>query len=332
MKDFLEFLSSDIEKANLPGDGGHRNYTRLKIKAPKKKTYMLMCCGTEDSSLKDFVRIQKLLKNAQIKVPEIYKSDFKKGLLLLEDLGDVTLEQVVEKKDINSTLPLYFQAIEELICFQSTVKLQAPRFGKDFFIKETLTALENMESFYRKKFKNSKLFKTFHKGFLQDMENISSQLEEAPFTFCHRDFHSRNLMVIKEQVRTIDFQDGGYGPFCYDLTSLFYDSYVFLKEELHRKLLFFYWDRLPETLKKKIRSFERADFFIRLQFLQRGFKACGCFAGFYANGNKSTHLKYMPETLKRLEQVAQCLSYNNIASYVKTYRQQLSQPPYIDPV
>ena len=154
MKDLLEFLSSDIERVNLPGDGGHRNYTRLKTKAPQEKTYMLMSCGAEDPSLKDFIKIQRLLKEAQIKVPKIYKTDFKKGLLLLEDLGDVTLEQIVNKKNINSALPFYFQAIKELICFQSTVKLQAPRFGKEFFIKETLTALENMESFYDKKFKN----------------------------------------------------------------------------------------------------------------------------------------------------------------------------------
>ena len=326
MKDLLEFLSSDIERVNLPGDGGHRNYTRLKTKAPQEKTYMLMSCGAEDPSLKDFIKIQRLLKEAQIKVPKIYKTDFKKGLLLLEDLGDVTLEQIVNKKNINSALPFYFQAIKELICFQSTVKLQAPRFGKEFFIKETLTALENMESFYDKKFKNCNQLKTFHKGFLQDMENISNQLEKVPFTFCHRDFHSRNLMVTKEQIRTIDFQDGGYGPFCYDLTSLFYDSYVFLEEELHKKLLSSYWEKQPETLKNKINSFERADFLVRLQFLQRGFKACGCFAGFYANGGRSTHLKYIPGTLNRLEQVAQSLSYNNITSYVKTYRQKLLQP------
>lgn len=319
MKDFLEFLPPDTKKTTLPGDGGHRVYTRLKT---HEKSYMLVSCGAEDASLKDFVRIQKFLKRIQVKVPEIYKTDVQKGLLLLEDLGNVTLEQIAEQKGLNKAKSFYFQALKELIRFQTDLSVKTPRFGEDFFLRETKTALNNLESFLN--VKTGKSFKELYTGFLSDMEQVVSQLKTAPFVFCHRDFHSRNLMIIREEVRTIDFQDGGFGPFCYDLTSLFYDSYVFLSRSFQKELLSFYWDRLGKNLKQSIGSPERAELLIRLQFLQRGWKAAGCFAGFYTNERKSTHLKYISGTLKRLEETAISLSYNNIETLIKSFRQDIS--------
>ena len=317
MKDFLSFLPKNTEKIPLPGDGGHRIYTRLKT---GEKNYMLMSSGAEDPSLKDFVRIQKLLEKAKAKVPKIYKVDFQKGLLLLEDLGDRTLEQFVKIKGLSQALPLYLQAIEELVLLQTSLKITAPRFGKEFFLQETETALENMKAFYFKKLKRESFFSHYHNGFLKDMENISSQLEKTLFTPCHRDFHSRNLMLIHDgTLRMIDFQDGGFGPFCYDLTSLFYDSYVFLGKEVQKELLSAYWSAMSKPFKKPL-SFTETEFLIQLQFLQRGFKACGCFAGFYVNNGKTTHLKYIPETLNRLEKTARRLSYTSIFNYLKEYR------------
>lgn len=317
MKDFLSFLPKDTKKIPLPGDGGHRIYTRLKT---GEKNYMLMFSGKEDPSLKNFVRIQKLLEKAKAKVPKIYKVDFQKGLLLLEDLGDRTLEQFVQTKGLSQALPFYFQAIEELVLIQTNLKIKAPHFGKKFFLQETETALKNMKAFYCKKFKRENFFSRYHKGFLKDTENICSQLEKTLFTPCHRDFHSRNLMLIHDgTLRMIDFQDGGFGPFCYDLTSLFYDSYVFLREEIQKKLLSAYWDAMSKSFKKTL-SFNEMEFLIQLQFLQRGFKACGCFAGFYVNNGKTTHLKFIPETLTRLEQIAYRLSYTSILNYLKEYK------------
>lgn len=319
MKDFLEFLPQNTEKTILPGDGGHRVYTRLKT---SEKSYMLASCGAGDSSLKDFVRIQKLLKGVQVKVPEIYKIDSKKGLLLLEDLGNVTLEQVAEQKGLNEAKPFYLQALEELIRFQNDLNVKTPRFDEAFFIEETVTALNRMEAFL--KMKNKKSSKELHKGFLSDIKQVVFQLKNTPFVFCHRDYHSRNLMITQGDIRTIDFQDGGYGPFCYDLTSLFYDSYIFLSHSFQKELLSFYWNKLEKSFKQFIGSLERAEFFIQLQFLQRGWKAAGCFAGFYTNEGKSSHLKYIPGTLKRLEEIATSLSYNNIETLIKFFRQEIS--------
>src|SRR5262249_44944152 len=48
-----------------------------------------------------------------------------------------------------------------------------------------------------------------------------------PLVFVHRDFHSRNLMVLKERnPGVIDFQDALRGPIGYDLVSLLKDCYI----------------------------------------------------------------------------------------------------------
>jgi aminoglycoside/choline kinase family phosphotransferase len=54
--------------------------------------------------------------------------------------------------------------------------------------------------------------------------------EEAlaqPVAFVHRDYHSRNLMVLPAAgPGIIDFQDALVGPVCYDLVSLLKDCYI----------------------------------------------------------------------------------------------------------
>ena len=47
---------------------------------------------------------------------------------------------------------------------------------------------------------------------------------------CHRDYHSRNLMLHDRRLYIIDFQDARMGPDTYDLASLLRDSYVDLTE------------------------------------------------------------------------------------------------------
>ena len=56
----------------------------------------------------------------------------------------------------------------------------------------------------------------------------------------HRDFHSRNLMVLPEtltpdgQPGILDFQDAVVGPLSYDLVSLLRDAYVVWDEAENR--------------------------------------------------------------------------------------------------
>ena len=57
---------------------------------------------------------------------------------------------------------------------------------------------------------------------------------------CHRDYHSRNLMLHDGSLYIIDFQDARMGPDTYDLVSLLRDSYVDFTEQQVDELIAFF--------------------------------------------------------------------------------------------
>ena len=61
---------------------------------------------------------------------------------------------------------------------------------------------------------------------------LSQEIASWPRVLCHRDYHSRNLMLHRGRLYWIDFQDARMGPVTYDLASLLRDSYVDLPEAL----------------------------------------------------------------------------------------------------
>ena len=64
---------------------------------------------------------------------------------------------------------------------------------------------------------------------------IADELAGEPRVLCHRDYHSRNLMLHDRRLYIIDFQDARMGPDTYDLASLLRDSYVDLHGGARRR-------------------------------------------------------------------------------------------------
>jgi aminoglycoside/choline kinase family phosphotransferase len=69
-------------------------------------------------------------------------------------------------------------------------------------------------------------------------DEMAEALSAEPTSFTHRDYQSRNLMVLPggEQA-VIDFQDALLGPRQYDLVALLRDSYVELEPDLVDRML-----------------------------------------------------------------------------------------------
>ena len=332
MSSNLDFLKSYFNRADkskidqsnikifaLTGDGGHRNYSRI-IK--RKSRFILMSCGERDSSLKLFINIQNRLK-AHVSTPQVFKADLKRGLLLLEDLGDESLESFYLKNLESQSLFFYKQALKQLIKLQSQVPLykKDPLFDMDFFLDEVEQALKDIEKYLDRFSKQASIDFSSKKSSLKfkslktEFQQIFSDIKKEDLVFCHRDYHSRNLMLKNRQIYMIDFQDGGKGPWFYDLASLLYDCYI----PLQRKdtLCQFYFDNLPPFLKKQAKSLSHVKKQVELQFLQRGLKACGRFCAFKLENNKDTHLKYIPKTLSLMFKLARQRSYQQIAQYTK---------------
>jgi hypothetical protein len=121
---------------------------------------------------------------------------------------------------------------------------------------------------------------------------------------CHRDYHSRNLMIHEECLYIIDFQDARMGPDTYDLVSLLRDSYVDLPEATVDELIAYF-------LALKGEADSEAPFRSRfnLMALQRNLKALGTF-GYQTTARRNpVYIQYIPRTLRyvrhNLEQMPQ---------------------------
>ena len=149
------------------------------------------------------------------------------------------------------------------------------------------------------------------KGRLQLIFNdICERLHKEPKFVCHRDYHSRNVMIKLGRLAEIDFQDARLGPLQYDLVSLVHDSYVALNPATKSYVIREYVSQAKEFLPKTW-DWNHFDDIFRLQTIQRCFKACGSFSA--CNARKDLrYLKYIPPTINL---VAQTLS---------------SEPPYAE--
>jgi aminoglycoside/choline kinase family phosphotransferase len=109
---------------------------------------------------------------------------------------------------------------------------------------------------------------------------------------CHRDYHSRNLMLRGDHLVIIDFQDARLGPDTYDLVSLLRDSYVDLPWATVDDLIAYF-------LALQGRSADREEFRRRfdLMALQRNMKALGTFGYQTVARGNPVYIQYMPRTL-----------------------------------
>src|SRR5438270_3506178 len=105
----------------------------------------------------------------------------------------------------------------------------------------------------------------------QEWAHLVEELASEPRVLCHRDYHSRNLMVHRGQLYVIDFQDARMGPDTYDLASLLRDSYVDIADRELDELVAYFLAMKGRPADETFRP--RFD----LMALQRNLKALGTF-------------------------------------------------------
>jgi len=141
---------------------------------------------------------------------------------------------------------------------------------------------------------------------------ISSALEQ-PVSCVHRDYHSRNLMVLdSDSPGVIDFQDAVIGPITYDLVSLLRDCYIAWPEQQVEQWLNDYFQQLTHAGLIN-NSFARFKRWFDLMGLQRHLKAIGIFSRLHLRDSKSGYLKDIPRTFNYVTAV--CSLYPELAEF-----------------
>jgi aminoglycoside/choline kinase family phosphotransferase len=295
-----QFRNEDFKVYSLAGDASSRKYYRV-IK--DQQSWVLMQWEPFDPENYPFLSVLNHFRNNSVNVPEVVGLDSQSGYVLLEDLGDLTLERKFwESQSQESSIPFYKLSIDEIIKIhfkathnKSNCTAFKIKFDTEKFLWEMKYGQENLLAGICQFNFNEKLNKELTEVFTE----ICQRLDQEPKYIAHRDYHSRNLMIKFNEVRVIDFQDARLGPIQYDLVSLLRDSYVNLKDDIALQLIDYYLksaeDFLPATFNR-----DHFDEIYELQTVQRCFKACGSFSSFYMQRKDTRYLKYISHTLKRV--------------------------------
>jgi hypothetical protein len=221
------------------------------------------------------------------------------GCLVLEDLGSDTLEAVLRDRSTarEKIELLYRQAVElaAAIAVRGTAALedsqqrQGPcldagrfRFEMDFFLEHFGARLLRRQVPERAR---------------AVLHDLAESAAVAPrLVFCHRDFHSRNLMLLADgSLAMVDIQDARWGPDTYDLASLLCDAYVDLDEAMSARMRDHYRGALAELAEPD--AFERR---FHVVALERMIKALGTFGYQAAVLGRTHYLEGVPRTIARI--------------------------------
>lgn len=285
---------------SLAGDASNRRYYRVVL---DHQSWVLMRWEPFHPDNYPFLSVLRHFAKNGVHVPEVIAMSPEEGLVLLEDLGDLTLERKFwESQNQDAALDFYQMAIDEIVKIHHPATLDKSdctafkiQFDTEKFLWELNYGKDNLLSGVL----NFQLSESLNKEITKIFTDISARLHAEPKRIAHRDYHSRNLMIKLDQMSVIDFQDARLGPIQYDLVSLLRDSYVDMSDAMALKLTNYYLDKSKDYLPK---DFSRDHFYhiYELQSIQRCFKACGSFASFYHLRQDRRYLKYLSGTLRRV--------------------------------
>ena len=160
-------------------------------------------------------------------------------MLGLEDLGDVTLQAHLGAATAAEHAALYRQAVGFIARMQQRgepLRSDAyPPYRIAFDVEKLTWELEFFVKHYLLAYKGARLSDAEREALRAEWAAIVDELAAEPRVLCHRDYHSRNLMLHDGSLYIIDFQDARMGPDTYDLASLLRDSYVDLSAAAGRR-------------------------------------------------------------------------------------------------
>ena len=279
-----ENFDTETKFKKMFGDASSREYFRL---TNNKGSYILVKDQPHAQQIIDFVIIDEVLPK-EIKRPTIIKHSNQEGYLIQEDIGAQHLaDQDLGKKRyfdeaILKILDYQKVDVDNFIYREKSFNQNKLKFESDISIKYFLNQHLNIEcpKFYEKIY--SAIFEKFQRNQV----------------LCHRDYHSKNLMIHNEALYHIDFQDAMLGPSLYDLVSFVEDPYYAYeeKDKTNFKKIFFENESFYDSFDEYINDYNIIAF-------QRLFKAIGSYTFLNYEKGKSGYLPYIKPAFANLKSV-----------------------------
>lgn len=300
----------DISVASA--DASFRRYFRIQTET---RTLIAMDAPPEKENSALFIDSAKGLSSLGVNTPNIYAHDVSLGFVLLEDFGNRTFLDEL----LIDTESLYSNAINSLIRLQTGPLLpQGNTWHPPVYDGRKL--VEEM-SLFSKWFVGRHLGQTLHEPsfavWLHTQQHLASACLQQPQVWVHRDFHSRNLMILERSpeatlgeepdapIGVIDFQDCVIGPIGYDLASIFKDCYIEWPRKKQHEWLQQYRCKVLENPDVELQPFSLEQLIRWVDFagLQRHLKVLGIFCRLNYRDDKNHYLNDLPLVAKYVLEV-----------------------------
>ncbi len=280
----------------VTGDASSRRYFRFSLGG---REHVLAEAPPETEKNEEFIAARALLEEAGVRVPALLGADLDRGYLLLEDLGDRLLLPELDDASVDGH---YRRALELLLqmaavdargsCLgaydRALLEEELGRFG-EWFVEGLLGYAPTEEE----------------QSLLRDVGDrlVQSALEQ-PRVLVHRDFHSRNLMLVgDDELAVIDFQDAVMGPVTYDPVSLLRDCYIRWPASSVRRWALDYYRLMSD--RGMLSDVPEARFLRWFDWmgLQRHIKVLGTFARLYLRDGKPAYLDDLPLVIRYVREI-----------------------------
>ena len=286
----VTFSTKKFSLEAASSDASFRRYFRVHF---DDQSFVVMDAPPLKEDCTSFIAVANLLKAQGINAPKIFHQSLEDGFLVLSDLGSDSYlgkltERTVDKqyKDAVQVLhKMHGIGLKDLLI--PSYDLVLLRQEMDLFGEWFLKTLLGIDLSFKDK-----------ETLSQVKEKLTASALEQPQVFVHRDYHSRNLMVTKDNnPGVIDFQDAVIGPLTYDLVSLYRDCYIAWSDE---KIYAWLDDFLKQRQERgEVDDFDHRQFYQWFDWMgvQRHMKAVGIFSRLLLRDGKEGYLKDIPRTL-----------------------------------
>lgn len=280
----------------LTGDASLRTYHRL---TTGEGSLILMCSPKEEAT-QSFIDIANVWIKKGIQVPTIYAID--QDGVLLSDFGDVLLLDDLNAERVDT---YYHQAMQSLIQIQKSDGYPYPLYDAAFVRFE----LELFREWFIQKLLNLSLTPTTNKLIEEVWSLLINDFTQQPQTIVHRDYHSRNLMILPDAtLGIIDFQDAMQGPITYDLVSLIKDCYIKWDKSQREKWVTVFHAMIKDNDPNCRISLSQFNQQTDWTGLQRHIKVLGIFSRLKLRDNKWQYIDDIPRIIEYVREVTSCYS------------------------
>ncbi|MBT8114481.1 MAG: phosphotransferase [Arenicella sp.] len=286
LRDDLDMQCENLRPASA--DASFRRYFRVQC---GQQSFVVMDAPPQQEPLQQFIAVDQALIRHGVHAPRIHARNERQGFLLLEDLGDeLYLDYLPDRPK-----PLYNDALVALLKIQAATiaddNLELPSYDADRLGYE----MDLFRDWYVARHLQQPMDRPQQQLWADTKQSLIDACVQQPQVWVHRDYHSRNLMVTKQNSPgVIDFQDMMIGPLAYDLASLFKDCYLRWPRDTQLDWLRVYMGGAAEQLPDVKLDFDNLVEWFDLTALQRHLKVLGIFCRLHYRDGKDRYLEDLP--------------------------------------